>query len=161
MRRDRTNGAIVFVAVIAIVIMIAGIFVSSQTNRATTNTGADLLATNAASPDVQTTASGLQYQVVVEGTGPRPTAADTVTVNYEGKLVDGTIFDSSYARNQPATFPLSNVIAGWTEGLQLMPVGSTYIFTIPPELGYGSRGASGVIPPNATLIFTVELLSIQ
>ena len=109
---------------------------------------------------VQTTASGLKYEVLREGDGSKPSATDRVTVHYRGELVDGTIFDSSYDRGQPATFPLNGVISGWTEGLQLMPVGSKYKFTIPPELGYGARGAGGRIPPNATLIFEVELLSI-
>ncbi len=110
---------------------------------------------------VHTTASGLQYEVLTEGTGPQPTAADTVAVHYEGKLLDGTVFDSSIARGQPAVFPLANVIPGWTEGVQLMHVGSKYRFTIPPELGYGARGAGGVIPPNAVLVFEVELLGVQ
>lgn len=109
---------------------------------------------------VQTTASGLKYEILREGDGEKPSATDRVTVHYRGELVDGTVFDSSYDRGQPATFPLNGVIRGWTEGLQLMPVGSKYKFTIPPELGYGARGAGGRIPPNATLIFDVELLSI-
>lgn len=112
-------------------------------------------------PGVHTTASGLQYEVLTAGTGPKPTAADTVTVHYEGTLLDGTVFDSSVARGQPATFPLANVIPGWTEGVALMPTGAKYRFTIPPELGYGARGAGGVIPPNAVLVFEVELLAIQ
>ena len=110
---------------------------------------------------VKTTASGLQYEVLTEGTGPRPTAADTVAVHYEGKLLDGTVFDSSYQRGQPAVFPLGGVIPGWTEGVQLMTTGSTYLFTIPPALGYGARGAGGVIPPNAVLTFKIELLGVQ
>jgi len=110
---------------------------------------------------VKTTASGLQYEVVTEGTGPAPTAADTVAVHYEGKLLDGTVFDSSIARGQPAVFPLNRVIPGWTEGVQLMKVGSVYNFTIPPELGYGAQGAGGVIPPNAVLLFRIELLGVQ
>jgi FKBP-type peptidyl-prolyl cis-trans isomerase len=119
------------------------------------------LATQATGSDIQTTASGLQYRVITEGTGAKPTASDTVTVNYRGVLADGTEFDSTYRRNQPATFAVSGVIDGWTEGLQLMSVGSKYIFIIPPDLGYGEAGSQGVIPPNATLIFEVELLSIQ
>jgi FKBP-type peptidyl-prolyl cis-trans isomerase FkpA len=111
--------------------------------------------------DVQTTASGLQYEVITQGTGKKPKATDTVVVHYRGTLLDGKEFDSSYKRMEPISFPLNGVIAGWTEGLQLMPVGSMYKFTIPPELAYGKRGVSGVIPPNATLIFEVELIDIE
>ncbi len=110
---------------------------------------------------VTTTASGLKYEVLTEGSGPKPSATDSVTVNYKGTLTDGTVFDSSYDRGQPATFPLNRVIKGWTEGVQLMNVGSKYRFTIPPELGYGAAGAGGKIPPNATLVFDVELLKIN
>ena len=110
---------------------------------------------------VTTTASGLKYEVLKEGTGPKPSATDKVTVHYKGTLTDGTVFDSSYDRGQPATFPLNQVIKGWTEGVQLMPLGSKYKFTIPPELGYGARGAGGKIPPNATLVFEVELIKIN
>ncbi|HXC51367.1 MAG TPA: FKBP-type peptidyl-prolyl cis-trans isomerase [Candidatus Limnocylindrales bacterium] len=110
---------------------------------------------------VITTASGLKYEVLTEGSGPKPSATDSVTVNYKGTLTDGTVFDSSYDRGQPATFPLNRVIKGWTEGVQLMSVGSKYRFTIPPELGYGAAGAGGKIPPNATLVFDVELLKIN
>ncbi len=109
---------------------------------------------------VKTTASGLQYEVVSEGTGAAPKATDTVTVNYKGTLMDGTVFDSSYDRGQPATFVLNQVIAGWTEGVQLMKVGSKYKLYIPSALGYGERGAGGVIGPNAPLVFEVELVSI-
>ena len=110
---------------------------------------------------VTTTASGLKYEVMKEGSGAKPSATDNVTVNYKGTLTDGTVFDSSYDRGQPATFPLNRVIKGWTEGVQLMTVGSKYRFTIPPELGYGAAGAGGKIPPNATLVFEVELLKIN
>ncbi len=123
-------------------------------------TSAAFMATEAADPDVITTASGLEYKVEVMGTGPKPGETDTVTVNYRGTLMDGTVFDSSYDRGQPATFPLNQVIPGWTEGVQLMPVGSKFIFYLPPELAYGAQGAGGVIPPNAALIFEVELLAI-
>ena len=107
-----------------------------------------------------TTESGLQYEVIDEGDGAKPTRSDQVTVHYKGELTDGTVFDSSYERGEPATFPLNRVIPGWTEGLQLMRVGAKYKFYIPPGLGYGSRGAGSSIPPNSALIFQVELLSI-
>ena len=111
--------------------------------------------------EVKTTSSGLQYEVIVEGKGAKPKASDTVVVHYRGTLLDGKEFDSSYKRMEPISFPLSGVIAGWTEGLQLMTVGSKYRFTIPPQLAYGKRGVGGVIPPNATLIFEVELIDID
>jgi len=122
--------------------------------------GEAFLAKNKARAGVKTTASGLQYEVLKEGTGPAPKATDTVTVNYLGTLMDGTKFDSSYDRNEPATFVLNQVIPGWTEGVQLMKVGSKYKFYIPAALGYGERGAGGVIGPNAPLVFEVELVSI-
>jgi FKBP-type peptidyl-prolyl cis-trans isomerase FkpA len=109
---------------------------------------------------VITTASGLQYEVLTEGTGPSPSATDQVSVHYAGTLLDGTEFDSSYKRGQPATFPLNRVIPGWTEGVQLMNVGAKYKFTIPGDLAYGAAGIPGTIPPNSTLIFEVELLEI-
>jgi FKBP-type peptidyl-prolyl cis-trans isomerase FklB len=110
---------------------------------------------------VTKTASGLQYEVLTEGTGAKPNATSNVTVHYEGRLTDGKVFDSSYKRGQPATFPLNRVIKGWTEGVQLMSEGSKYRFTIPPDLAYGERGAPGAIPPNATLIFDVELIKVN
>ena len=114
------------------------------------------------SGEMTTTASGLKYQVLKHGTGTvSPKATDTVTVNYEGKLLDGTVFDSSIARGQPATFPLNRVIPGWTEGLQLMKVGDKFKFVIPPNLAYGANSPSPAIPPNSTLEFEVELLGIQ
>jgi FKBP-type peptidyl-prolyl cis-trans isomerase len=112
--------------------------------------------------DMTTTASGLKYQALKHGTGTvSPKATDTVTVHYEGKLLDGTVFDSSIARGQPATFPLNGVIPGWTEGLQLMKVGDKFKFVIPANLAYGERSPTPAIPPNSTLVFEVELLSIQ
>jgi FKBP-type peptidyl-prolyl cis-trans isomerase len=119
------------------------------------------LADNAKKPGVKTTASGLEYEVLTEGKGPHPTKDDKVTVNYKGTLIDGTVFDSSYDRGQPATFPLANVIPGWTEGLQLMSPGAKYKFYIPPKLAYGERGAGAKIGPNQALIFEVELLKIE
>ncbi|MHC5209350.1 MAG: FKBP-type peptidyl-prolyl cis-trans isomerase [Planctomycetota bacterium] len=108
-----------------------------------------------------TTGSGLQQKVVVAGSGASPAATDTVSVHYAGWLTDGTLFDNSYARGEPASFPLNRVIPGWTEGLQLMQEGGTSIFVIPSDLAYGESGAGGTIPPNATLVFRVELLSID
>src|SRR5205807_5147042 len=104
---------------------------------------------------------GLQYKVLQEGTGPKPTTTDTVVCNYRGTLLDNTEFDSSYKRGQPATFPVTGVIRGWTEALQLMPVGSKWQLFIPSQLAYGERGPGPQIGPNATLIFEVELISIQ
>ncbi|MBU3956318.1 FKBP-type peptidyl-prolyl cis-trans isomerase, partial [bacterium] len=110
---------------------------------------------------VKTTASGLQYKVIKKGTGAAPSKNDTVTVNYSGTLIDGTEFDSSYKRGKPATFPVSGVIRGWTEALQLMKAGAKYELFIPPALGYGERGSGRTIGPNAVLIFTVELISVD
>jgi FKBP-type peptidyl-prolyl cis-trans isomerase FklB len=118
------------------------------------------LAENAKKDGVKTLASGLQYKIVKEGAGGSPKATDTVTVHYRGTLIDGTEFDSSYSRNQPATFQLNRVIPGWLEALQLMNPGSKWQVFIPPKLAYGEHGAAPRIPPNSTLIFEVELLSI-
>lgn len=122
--------------------------------------GAAFLATNKAKAGVKTTATGLQYEVMTEGKGPKPKATDTVKVNYLGTKIDGTKFDSSYDRGQPATFPLNGVIKGWSEGLQLMPVGSKYKLFVPADLAYGEN-APGPIGPNAALVFEVELLGIE
>ena len=122
--------------------------------------GDAFLARNATAEGVITTESGLQYKVLEMGSGERPAAEDNVEVHYRGTLLDGTEFDSSYSRNQTASFQLNRVIAGWTEGLQLMPVGSKFEFYIKPELAYGESGG-GSIPPNATLVFEVELIGIQ
>jgi FKBP-type peptidyl-prolyl cis-trans isomerase FklB len=121
--------------------------------------GAAYLAANATKEGVVTLPSGLQYKVLVAGTGPKPSATDSVVCNYSGKLLDGTEFDSSYKRGEPATFGVSAVIKGWTEALQLMPVGSKWQLSIPADLAYGERG-QGPIGPNSTLIFEVELMSI-
>jgi FKBP-type peptidyl-prolyl cis-trans isomerase len=123
--------------------------------------GAKFLEENKKKQGVKATASGLQYKVEKEGTGAQPKATDTVTVNYRGTLLDGTEFDSSYKRGQPATFPLNGVIKGWTEGLQLMKVGSKYQFFVPSNLAYGERAVSPEIGANSTLIFEVELLDAK
>jgi FKBP-type peptidyl-prolyl cis-trans isomerase len=123
--------------------------------------GQDFLAANKGKPGVVTLPSGLQYKVEKEGTGPKPTASDSVVCNYRGTLINGTEFDSSYKRGQPATFPVSGVIKGWTEALQLMPVGSKWQLFVPSDLAYGDHGAGADIGPGATLMFEVEVLSIQ
>ena len=122
--------------------------------------GETFLAENSQKEGVITTASGLQYQVLIQGKGSKPAATDRVTVHYKGTSLDGQEFDSSYSRGTPATFPLNGVIAGWTEGVQLMSEGSKYRFYIPSDLAYGMRGAGRQIGPNATLIFDVELIKI-
>lgn len=123
--------------------------------------GEDFLAENGKKEGITTLPSGLQYEVLVEGNGAKPTANDRVTTHYHGTLIDGTVFDSSVERGQPATFPVNGVIKGWTEALQLMPVGSKWRLFIPSDLAYGDRGAGAQIQPNSTLIFEVELLSIN
>lgn len=122
--------------------------------------GESFLEENKKRPEVKTTESGLQYEVLTEGNGAKPTATDKVKCHYHGTLIDGTIFDSSVQRGQPATFPLNMVIKGWTEALQLMPVGSKYRLFLHPSLAYGERQTGAVIGPNSTLIFDVELLDI-
>jgi FKBP-type peptidyl-prolyl cis-trans isomerase len=116
---------------------------------------------NKTAEGVIVTESGLQYKVLTLGTGAKPSETDKVKVHYHGTLIDGTVFDSSVERGEPITFPLNQVIRGWTEGVQLMPVGSKFVFYIPSELGYGEQGAGNAIPPNATLIFEVELLEVN
>ena len=123
--------------------------------------GEKFLAENAKREGVKTTASGLQYEVLEATIGQKPKATDNVRVHYEGTLIDGTVFDSSYKRGESIAFPLNGVIKGWTEGLQLMSVGSKYKFFIPYQLAYGEHGAGASIPPYAALIFTVELLGIE
>ena len=122
--------------------------------------GEQFLLENGKRAEVHTTPSGLQYEIVKQGDGPRPTAGDSVTVHYTGKLIDGTVFDSSVDRGQPATFGVTQVIPGWVEALQLMNVGSRWRLFIPSALAYGPQGAGGLIGPNQTLVFDVELLAI-
>lgn len=123
--------------------------------------GEEFLAANKTKDGVVTLPSGLQYKIITAGSGPKPTPTDKVVCNYRGTLINGTEFDSSYKRGQPATFPVNGVIKGWTEALQLMPIGSKWQLFVPPDLAYGARGAGGAIGPNQTLIFEVELMSIQ
>jgi FKBP-type peptidyl-prolyl cis-trans isomerase FklB len=123
--------------------------------------GEKFLEENKKKEGVKTTASGLQYKAIKQGSGPQPKATDVVTVNYRGTLIDGTEFDSSYKRGESATFPLDRVIKGWTEGVQLMKVGSKFQLFIPPNLGYGDRAVSPDLPANSTLIFEVELLNVK
>ena len=135
---------------------------TSADNNAGTNAPSAAAPAGSQNADMITTASGLKYQVLKHGAGMvSPKATDTVKVHYEGKLLDGTVFDSSIARGQPISFPLNGVIAGWTEGLQLMKVGDKFKFEIPPNLAYGANSPSPAIPPNSTLVFEVELLGIQ
>lgn len=123
--------------------------------------GEKFLAENLKNENVKSTPSGLQYVVEKEGTGAQPTAEDEVTVHYTGKLLDGTVFDSSVSRGEPATFPLNRVIPGWTEGVQLMKEGAKYTFFIPSDLAYGPQGVPNAIPPHSTLIFDVELIKVN
>ena len=134
---------------------------AAEKGKAAKQDGEKFLAENGKKEGVITTASGLQYQVLREGNGQSPKATDTVECHYEGTLIDGTKFDSSYDRGQTATFPLNQVIAGWTEGLQLMHEGAKYRFFIPYQLAYGERGAGASIPPYAALIFDVELVRVK
>jgi FKBP-type peptidyl-prolyl cis-trans isomerase len=149
-----------------VTVMLIGLTMFSMANATTPEensaAGAAFLATNAKKADIVTTASGLQYEVLTKGTGTKsPSATDNVTVHYKGTTLDGTEFDSSYSRGAPASFPLNRVIAGWTEGVQLMKEGDKFRFYIPADLAYGSEGAGRQIGPNATLIFEVELIKIQ
>jgi FKBP-type peptidyl-prolyl cis-trans isomerase FklB len=133
----------------------------NEKSAANLQAGQDFLEANRQKPGIVTLPSGLQYEVITEGAGAKPSVADKVTCHYHGTLIDGTVFDSSVTRGQPATFPLNMVIKGWTEGLQLMPQGSKWRFFIPPHLGYGERQTGAHIGPNSTLIFEVELLGIS
>ena len=133
---------------------------AAERGKAAKGEGEAFLKENAKRAGITVTASGLQYEVVKQGSGRQPKASDTVRCHYEGTLIDGTVFDSSYRRNQPAEFGLRQVIAGWTEGVQLMKEGSIFKFYIPYNLAYGERGAGADIPPYAALIFTVELIKV-
>jgi FKBP-type peptidyl-prolyl cis-trans isomerase FklB len=133
----------------------------AEKSAANLQVGQAFLTTNALRETVVSLPSGLQYEILTQGSGEKPLASHQVTCHYHGTLIDGTIFDSSVQRGQPATFPLSAVIKGWTEGLQLMPTGSKWRFFIPPHLGYGDRQVSAQIGANSTLIFDVELISFR
>lgn len=135
--------------------------VAAEAGRAAKAVGEDFLAENAKKDNIVVLPSGLQYEVIREGNGKKPSATSKVKCHYEGTLIDGTKFDSSYDRGEPATFGLNQVIAGWTEGLQLMSEGAKYRFFIPYNLGYGERGAGASIPPYAALVFDVELIEVQ
>lgn len=132
----------------------------AEAGKAAKTAGEDFLAENAKKDGVTVTKSGLQYEVLNEGSGKKPKATDTVRCHYEGRLLDGTVFDSSYKRNEPADFGLQQVIAGWTEGVQLMAEGAKYRFYIPYMLAYGEGGAGAMIPPFSTLVFDVELIKV-
>lgn len=132
----------------------------AEAGKAAKTAGEDFLAENAKKDGVTVTKSGLQYEVLNEGSGKKPKATDTVRCHYEGRLLDGTVFDSSYKRNEPAEFGLQQVIAGWTEGVQLMAEGAKYRFYIPYMLAYGEGGAGAMIPPFSTLVFDVELMKV-
>ena len=134
---------------------------AAEAGRAAKAVGEDFLAENAKKDNIVVLPSGLQYEVIREGNGKKPSATSKVKCHYEGTLIDGTKFDSSYDRGEPATFGLNQVIAGWTEGLQLMTEGAKYRFFIPYNLGYGERGAGASIPPYAALVFDVELIEVQ
>lgn len=135
--------------------------IKTEKAEANLKAGQEFLAKNKEKAGVTETPSGLQYEIITEGTGPKPTANNTVTCHYHGTMIDGSIFDSSVQRGQPAKFPLNQVIKGWTEGVALMPTGSKWRFFIPPHLGYGDRQLGPTIGPNSTLIFEVELLGIN
>ena len=151
-----------FLILFLVLALAAGVFLLMQNKEEDPmQAGKDFLAANAKKPGIQTTPSGLQYEVLRDGAGPRPGASSTVEVHYEGRLINGKVFDSSYQRNQTISFPLNRVIPGWTEGLQLMPAGAKYRLYIPSELGYGAAGAGADIPPHSTLIFDVELIAIR
>jgi FKBP-type peptidyl-prolyl cis-trans isomerase FklB len=155
------------IAIVALGLLCGSVYAAETTTTTTTQTatklspGDSFLLANKAKPGVVTLPDGLQYKIITQGTGQKPGDNDVVTVDYEGKLVNGTEFDSSYKRGQPASFPVSGVIPGWTEALKLMPVGSTWELFIPATLAYGDQGAPPVIGPNEVLIFKVHLIEIK
>lgn len=153
-------GKWIVAGLVLVVIAIGAAFASIGPLRSPLADAAAFLGENAKKPGVKTLANGLQIETLAVGEGNSPKADDTVLVNYEGRLADGTIFDSTYSRGQPAAFRVADVIPGWAEGLQQMRPGGKARFTIPPQLGYGAHGAGGVIPPNAVLVFEVELLGV-
>lgn len=160
-QQDRTlliSGIVVAVAVVA---MVALVLSSTNPGASPVDEGCASLVRAVNEGGMTTTDSGLQYKVLTQGDGPMPVATSTVTVNYRGCLTNGTEFDSSYSRGREATFGLNEVIAGWTEGVQLMPAGSSYVFYVPAEIAYGAAGRPGTIPPNAPLIFEITLLGFQ
>lgn len=162
----RSGGIIKWLVAAVVILTVVGIAVYAGTQGQVAAVRTDdmkFMADNKTKPGVVTTPSGLQYEVIRMGSGPKPGRTDTVLVHYEGRLVDAarTVFDSSYQRGQPAAFPLDQVIPGWTEGVQLMPAGSKFRFVVPPSLAYGAKGAGDVIPPGAVLEFDVELLAIK
>jgi FKBP-type peptidyl-prolyl cis-trans isomerase FklB len=161
-------GAFVTIAVMSLVLLSASYADNPSTPenngatmQATQNKGEAFLAQNKTQPGVITLPDGLQYKVIQDGSGPKPSGNDIVSVHYSGTLIDGTEFDSSYRRGEPASFPVNGVIPGWTEALKMMRTGSTWMLYIPASLAYGERGAPPVIGPNETLIFKVELLGIE
>ncbi len=147
--------------IVSLIIVLALALISLANAQSGLQEGQRFLKENATKPGVKTTSSGLQFKVLQEGTGKSPKATDVVVVNYRGTLINGKEFDSSYKAGKPIEFPLNRVIPGWTEGVQLMKEGAKYEFYIPPNLAYGSRGAGGVIGPDETLIFEVELLKVK
>jgi FKBP-type peptidyl-prolyl cis-trans isomerase len=156
------RGKVLMTTMAALLLLAAGAFGQTPAPPSGTDQQAEFLAENAKKPGVQKTASGLQYEIIEAGTGPKPAATDQVKVHYRGTLLDGKEFDSSYRRKAPAVFPVNRVITGWHEALQLVPVGSKWKLYIPPELAYGEKGVpAAAIPPNAMLIFEVELLAIE
>jgi len=158
-------GKVQLITLVFSILLLIGLFMFSRNNsevaEANIAEGVEFLANNAMKDGVITTDSGLQYTILTDAEGAKPSKTSNVTVHYKGTTLAGTEFDSSYSRNAPATFPLNRVIAGWTEGVQLMSEGAKYRFYIPSDLAYGAQGAGADIGPHATLIFDVELLSIK